>query len=861
MKNMGASPSSEPTRAELDDGRYRLESALGDAADGRFAGVAHDGTRVTIELVDGGEDPAALVAKLMADPAFSTRDGPHVASVLEVGLDERTGRVFLVLPSFEGTDARRLISERGPLELQVAVRVILQACHGVAELQAAGAGLTELRPSDLLLVNGAAGEVTVEVAPVSSARAASFDRSSLSGTDGVPFRSFVAPERPSATETRDERSTVWSLGACLYWLLSASSPGADTGNAGNVVSVQDVAPWVNPGLTIALHLALQADPAQRWPTISAFANALLPYSGGDERMTVDSLAPIERNARRRVAERADPKALGLPASEGSVSNTNTASSTGLFGKLSHEPAGLAALIDRTLDGRWKMLRVIGRGGMGAVFEVEGPGGEHRAAKLIDRRHIGEDEETYKRFFREAKSAGLIDSPHVVRTIETGLDSELKAPFIIMELLSGVDLKSVLRERGPLTAEPVVRMFVQAARGIADAHRQHIIHRDIKPANLFLHEGADKRVTVKVCDFGIAKRAADVDGDQTGSHDLTRTGGMLGSPLYMSPEQATNARNVDHRTDIWSLCISLYEALSGTKPWAGRSALGEIIVAICTQQVPPLTRAAPWLDRDLARVVHRGLLPDLGDRYATVEELIAELEPFLGGSEEFTFADLEPVPSELRALKPSSLPPPPPDQEAATVMGGVLNLKQSSQAEQAANREVRRRSRKVSMALGVVAVAAVAVAVVAVTRSPRAPAPAPVAASTAAVVEPSAAPPPSSHAAVKIVPPNAIVTVDGRSVQVTNGEIELSGLPGTAFEVVVTLDGGTHKSESVVLSREGAAVPDTVVVEEPSTPGRRFVPRVGSKLPGEHPAGTSPTSAPTAKPTSEPVHQPEFKNEW
>jgi serine/threonine protein kinase len=841
-------------------GRFRLEHALDSSANGRFAGESVDGTRVTIELMQVGDNPDERVQHLESDPAFAAQEGAHLVPVLDFGV--AAGRVFVAMPELQGTDARRLIAERGPVESQTAVRIILQACRGVMELQAAGGRLAEVRASDLWLVSGPGDEVTVKVAPLGSAREVVPETDGLTGTDVVLLRSFVAPERRSAPESLDERSTVWSLGACLYWLLGGSSPGSESSVQDNVVSIQDVAPWVTPGLTIALHLALQPDPDQRWPTVEAFASALLPYSGDSEQLYAGSLVAIDPVQRRRVAERADPQALGSPPSEVTSSDAGTASSTGLFGKAQHEPARLASLIGHKLGGRWKMLRVIGRGGMGAVFEVEDPHGSLAAAKVIDRRHIGEDEEHYKRFFREAKSAALVNSPHVVRTIEGGVDEELKAPFIIMELLRGVDLKSVLRERGALSAQPALRLFVQAARGIADAHHQQIIHRDIKPANLFLHEGEDGRVTVKVCDFGIAKRASEVDGDQTGSHELTRTGSMLGSPIYMSPEQASNARKVDRRTDIWSLCISLYEALSGTKPWAGRSALGEIIVAICTQAVPPLTRSAPWLDRQLAEVVHRGLRPELARRYASVDELIAALEPFLGGSEDFTLADLEPVPPELRSMKASSLPPPPTDDESATVMGGVSGTRASEDVTVAAG-ELERGPRRSSIALGLVAAGAIAVAAVALgaRHTPKSAVPPPVKSVTVPVQpEKSAAPPaPTSHASVKIQPPTAEVTVNGKPAHIEDGQIVLSGPPGTAFSVVATLAGGAKKSESVVLARDGRAIPDSVVVEKEQVSHSTHHWQTAKHT---APSASSRAKAnPPPRASSEPSQQPQFKTKW
>jgi serine/threonine protein kinase len=851
-------------------GQYRKLRPIGDPSDGIFAAADRDGRPVTLKCLPGPAGPSAIL-RLRASPAVSSRpEHPNLMPVLDVGFDEGLGFNFAVFPP-HSKDSRRLIAQAGPLEPAAAVRVVLQACAGLRALHDASIFPTELRPSDLALEQRPDGEIVVRLTVVDATPPDARDVDPPSVSESIPARALLAPEQRRGNTQADVRASIWQLGACLYWLLSGDLPST-TDDAGRVALIQDYAPWVEPELAVALHLALASKPDKRWPSLEALANALRPFSGGSESLSRAELEPIGRAARRHVAQRVDANALSSSGMDPSASFTNTSSSsTGLFRKLQQEPEALNALIGHTLAGKYRVLRVIGRGGMGAVFEVEAPDGTRVAAKLIDRRHVGQDEETYKRFVREAKAASSIDSPHIVRTLEAGIDPELKAPYIIMELLQGVDLKSVLKERSALVHEPTVRLFVQAARGIAAAHRQRIVHRDIKPANLFLHEQADGTVSVKVCDFGIAKRTSEADHDQTGSHDLTRTGGMLGSPLYMSPEQATNARNVDHRTDIWSLCISLYEALSGVKPWAGRAALGEIIVAICTQQVPPLRRVAPWVDRELAGIVHRGLTLELAERWQSIDDLIAALEPFTGGSDQFTNADLVPVRDEQRALSPSSLPPPPlaPDHDAATVMGGAASTSRAGSLATTGDSALpapRSKARALAIGLGIAGVAALAAGWFA--RAPAAPEPEVASADTSTPTASTApAPLPSTSARVVITPPEAEVTVDGKPAKLVDGALELSGPPGTSFEVVLSLGDGARQRASVVLAREGGAVPAALTIspaladKAPSKPGSgrpRVKPPVtadGAKAP------PTATAAEPSKPPPDPTRKPEFKNEW
>jgi serine/threonine-protein kinase len=309
-----------------------------------------------------------------------------------------------------------------------------------------------------------------------------------------------------------------------------------------------------------------------------------------------------------------------------------------------------ALVGRKLDGKYKVRRLIGRGGMGAVYEVEGPTGERLAAKVISRGMAGDNPAALMRFAREAKAASAVASPNVCRTLDAGTDEELALPYIIMELLNGTDLSKVMKGNGALDPQVAVRLALQGASGIAAAHARHVVHRDIKPANLFLEIDAKSRdVTVKVCDFGVAKRKRTEDGHSKQSHfSLTRTGGMIGSPMYMAPEQARNAKSVDERADVWSLSVVMWEALSGLRLWGNQTSLGELIVAICTEPIRRLEDVAPWVPKDLARIVHKGLERDLTQRTPNMHALIAALELFSGGSDRVNADQLTGLDDERKA---------------------------------------------------------------------------------------------------------------------------------------------------------------------------------------------------------------------
>jgi serine/threonine-protein kinase len=290
--------------------------------------------------------------------------------------------------------------------------------------------------------------------------------------------------------------------------------------------------------------------------------------------------------------------------------------------------------------------------MGSVYEVADASGRRLAAKLIARAIAGEDHPALVRFAREAKAATAITSPNVVSTLDAGTDERLGLPYIIMELLHGTDLSSVLKREGALEPEIAVRIALQGARGIAAAHARGIIHRDIKPANLFLQAAENTgEITVKVCDFGVAKRTR-VDGVNTWRQSgltITRPGGMLGSPMYMAPEQARNAKDVDERADVWSMSVVLWEALAGARLWGNQTSLAELIVAICSDPMRRIEDTAPWVPGDLARVVHRGLERDPARRTPSMQAFIAALEVFAGGSDRVTAEQLVGLSAEHREI--------------------------------------------------------------------------------------------------------------------------------------------------------------------------------------------------------------------
>ncbi|WXA87916.1 protein kinase [Pendulispora rubella] len=241
-----------------------------------------------------------------------------------------------------------------------------------------------------------------------------------------------------------------------------------------------------------------------------------------------------------------------------------------------------------------------------------------AVKFIDSEFVGHAE-TQARFEREAKAAAQLRSPHVVQVLDHGVCQG--RPYIAMELLVGEDLGKRLKARGRLSPSEVVPIVEQVSRALAKAHAAGIVHRDLKPDNIFLVRDDDREI-VKVLDFGIAKS---VDESREG---LTRVGALLGTPHYMSPEQAQGSKDVDHRSDLWSLAVIIFRCLTGRFPFAGKG-LGEILVQILKDDIPIPSQAAPDLPRAFDDWWVRGVARDPTLRFQSARELTDGLSMALG----------------------------------------------------------------------------------------------------------------------------------------------------------------------------------------------------------------------------------------
>lgn len=294
-------------------------------------------------------------------------------------------------------------------------------------------------------------------------------------------------------------------------------------------------------------------------------------------------------------------------------------------------------------GNYRIVQKLGEGGMGAVFEaVHQDIGRHVAIKVLHPQ-FSQDQQVAIRFLNEARAAAIVDHPGIVDVFEYGRLPD-GTTFLVMEFLKGKSLRALLKQEGKFSVYHALRVTRQIASALAAAHDKGIIHRDLKPDNVVISPDREQpgKDRAKVLDFGIAKVAEALQ-KQESDHVKTQTGMMLGTPLYMSPEQCRGADGVTGKGDVYSLGVMLFQMLSGSLPFTGQS-MGELIALHLFEAPPDLAKLEPTLPTELSALVMR-MLAKQADARPTMLEVVKELE-VLGADRTDLSAERRPEPGSL-----------------------------------------------------------------------------------------------------------------------------------------------------------------------------------------------------------------------
>ncbi|RZO45932.1 MAG: serine/threonine protein kinase [Sandaracinaceae bacterium] len=306
-----------------------------------------------------------------------------------------------------------------------------------------------------------------------------------------------------------------------------------------------------------------------------------------------------------------------------------------------------SLVGALVAGKYRLRRVIGRGGMGTVYKAENVSIGRTVAVKVLHGYLADDGVSVTRFQREARAAASVGHEHIIEVLDMGIEPN-GAPFIVMEYVRGKSLAQALRDQSPFAIERAVPIVGQILAGLEAAHDEGIIHRDLKPENILLMKSQGRTDFVKLFDFGVAA-FVDAAQDQSGAHDLTPTGRAMGTPTYASPEQMLGKRVRDARVDLYSVGVLLFRMLAGRLPFDQES-FPELCRAITELDPPRFVDVGVEVPAGLEEVVGKALAKDPNDRFQSAREMAEALVPFGAAPPEDAPETTDTLTMELRELR-------------------------------------------------------------------------------------------------------------------------------------------------------------------------------------------------------------------
>jgi len=536
--------------------------------------------------------------------AASQLDHPNICTIHEVDETE-DGALFIAMALYEGETLRDRL-DRGALAVDEAVEIASQVAAGLARAHERGIVHRDVKPANLVLT----ADGQVKILDFGIARLADQSRLTRAGTT-LGTAAYMSPEQFHG-EPGDPRTDVWSLGVVIYEMVTGRLPFADLDEREMVRAILQSPPrpmapprpGVNEGLERIVIRALAKPPAGRYASMESMRTDLRKLGA------LVASAASAMSERSEAEDESDRTLLEIPLASGSartdIRTDNRTDNRTETGELDE------GLLGRVV-GHYRILELLGGGGMGVVYKAE----DTRLSRVVALKflppELTRDAEAKERFMQEARTASSLDHPNLCTILELG-ETRSGRLYLAMPCYDGETLRRKIAG-GPLPVDEAAEIAEQIARGLAKAHRNGIVHRDVKPANVIVTSDG----VVKILDFGLAKLA--------GSAVITSTGSSAGTPAYMSPEQA-RGEEVDHRTDVWSLGVVLYEMLAGRRPFRGDHEQA-VIHSLLNDRPQPLREVRSGVAPRLERIVDGLLAKDPAGRYASAEEAFADLRAFRG----------------------------------------------------------------------------------------------------------------------------------------------------------------------------------------------------------------------------------------
>ncbi len=548
-----------------------------------------------------------------------------IAVIYEIG--EEAGVPFIAMEYLPGRDLRMVIDSKENLSLDQKLDYAKQICRGLQYAHGKNVIHRDIKPENVkLLDDGRVKIIDFGIAKPYTPTSSAEDKSTnavltrMGMRIGTPW--YMSPEQARGNPV-DRRTDIFSFGVVLYELLTYAKPfqGDDTTVLYKILH-EEPAPikLEESGLTDEiqkiLSRCLAKDHEERYADCSEILRDLVALTNGpspDPRVRTLLSAGIAHDKAERYEEAAESFNHVLEIDPDNPQARSFLRRLTLRDKESFMRRVLAGNVIGTVISHFQILDRIGGGGMGVVYRAEDMSLKRIVALKFLMPDLVKDPSAKKRFLKEAQAASALDHPNIC-TIHEISEADEGLLFICMAFYGGENLSARIA-RGPLTVGEALDIVIRIGRGLAKAHEHGIVHRDIKPANIIITPDGE----VKIVDFGLAKLS--------GGTQITRVGARMGTLPFMSPEQIRGL-DLDHRTDIWSLGVLLFQGLTGQLPFQ-REYEAAILYAIVTDAPPLLTSVTPGLPADLEKVISKALKKEPNERYASVQTMVDELERIKG----------------------------------------------------------------------------------------------------------------------------------------------------------------------------------------------------------------------------------------